>query len=89
MYASENFPPVLVTGATGYVAGVLVEHLVAEGYTVHATVRDKGNLKNLQYLHHIREKGPGDIHFFDYAMEPFEKRWVIAGVFPVSQGSGA
>ena len=30
----------------------------------------------------------GDIHFFDYAMEPFEKRWVIAGVFPVSQGSG-
>tara|TARA_Y100001968_G_C19161012_1_gene620841 strand:- start:1 stop:441 length:441 start_codon:yes stop_codon:yes gene_type:complete len=30
----------------------------------------------------------GQIHFFDYAMERAEKRWVISGVYLVSGGSG-
>ena len=32
--------PVMVTGATGYVAGRLVEKLLEKGHTVHAAVRD-------------------------------------------------
>ena len=32
--------PVLVTGATGYVAGWVVKELLDRGHTVHAAVRD-------------------------------------------------
>ncbi|WP_244135683.1 NmrA family NAD(P)-binding protein [Burkholderia seminalis] len=32
--------PVMVTGATGYVAGRLVQRLLEAGLTVHAAVRD-------------------------------------------------
>ncbi|MFA6219568.1 MAG: aldehyde reductase [Erythrobacter sp.] len=32
---------VLVTGGTGYIAGELIRQLLAKGWTVHATVRDK------------------------------------------------
>ncbi|WP_442870681.1 NAD-dependent epimerase/dehydratase family protein [Cobetia sp. MMG027] len=35
--------PVLVTGATGYVAGQLIRRLLQEDLTVHAAVRDPGN----------------------------------------------
>ena len=35
--------PVMVTGATGYVAGRLVEKLLEKGHTVHAAVRDPEN----------------------------------------------
>lgn len=33
-------PRILVTGGTGYIAGVLIRQLLAEGWQVHATVRD-------------------------------------------------
>lgn len=35
----DTSKPVLVTGATGYIAGVLIQRLLQEGLTVHATVR--------------------------------------------------
>ena len=35
--------PVMVTGATGYVAGWIIHDLLAEGVTVHGTVRDPNN----------------------------------------------
>ncbi len=31
---------ILVTGATGYIAGWIIERLLNQGYKVHATVRD-------------------------------------------------
>ena len=37
---STNKQTVLVTGASGYVAGRLIENLLAKGHTVHATVRN-------------------------------------------------
>ena len=36
----DTTKPVLVTGATGYVAGWLVKELLEAGVTVHAAVRD-------------------------------------------------
>jgi dihydroflavonol-4-reductase len=33
-------PRILVTGGTGYIAGVLIRQLLAEGWQVHTTVRD-------------------------------------------------
>lgn len=56
--------PILVTGATGYVAGWLVKRLVDEGHTVHAAVRDPGNAKKLRHLQEMAAKGPGTIRFF-------------------------
>jgi len=56
--------PVLVTGATGYVAGRLVERLLKEGLTVHATVRDASKTERLQYLHDLADASPGSIQFF-------------------------
>ncbi|OZG74748.1 diaminohydroxyphosphoribosylaminopyrimidine deaminase [Hahella sp. CCB-MM4] len=56
--------PVMVTGATGYVAGVLVKKLLEEGLTVHAPVRDPDNVSKLRYLNDLADKSPGAIKFF-------------------------
>lgn len=56
--------PVLVTGATGYVAGVLVQRLLEQGLTVHAAVRDPDNREKLRFLDAIAERSPGQIRYF-------------------------
>lgn len=56
--------PVLVTGATGYVAGWIVKELLDRGFTVHAAVRDPSNATKLRHLHHLADKSPGTIRFF-------------------------
>ncbi|WP_130802300.1 SDR family oxidoreductase [Acinetobacter ihumii] len=56
--------PILVTGATGYVAGWIIERLLTQGYTVHATVRDPAKTEKLKHLTDIAEKSSGQIHFF-------------------------
>ena len=56
--------PILVTGATGYVAGRLVEKLLARGHSVHAAVRDPENQQKLQHLSHLAETLPGSIRYF-------------------------
>jgi dihydroflavonol-4-reductase len=56
--------PVMITGATGYVAGWIVKKLLDKGLTVHAPVRDPENAQKLQYLNKIAEDAPGTIKFF-------------------------
>ncbi|HCJ64378.1 MAG TPA: diaminohydroxyphosphoribosylaminopyrimidine deaminase, partial [Alcanivorax sp.] len=60
----DTSTPVMVTGATGYVAGRLVERLLEEGVTVHAAVRNPDDSHKLQYLNAIAEKTPGSIRYF-------------------------
>lgn len=60
----DKSSPVLVTGATGYIAGVLVQQLLELGLTVHATVRDPSNTAHLQYLSDLATKALGSIKFF-------------------------
>ncbi|MFG2311467.1 NAD-dependent epimerase/dehydratase family protein [Streptomyces sp. NPDC048566] len=60
----DTSAPVLVTGATGYVAGWLVKGLLDAGVTVHAAVRDPRNTAKIQHLLDFAEKAPGDIRFF-------------------------
>lgn len=63
--------PVLVTGATGYVAGRLIEKLLSEGHTVHAAVRDPENTEKLKHLNALAETAPGEIRYFGSdLMEP-------------------
>ena len=56
--------PILVTGATGYVAGWIIERLLNQGHTVHATVRDPSNTEKLKHLTEIAKNSEGHIHFF-------------------------
>ena len=60
----DKTKPVMVTGATGYVAGVLVKKLLHEGLTIHAPVRDPENPDKLKYLNELAEKAPGNIKYF-------------------------
>jgi nucleoside-diphosphate-sugar epimerase len=56
--------PVLVTGATGYVAGWLIKKLLEEGFTVHATVRNPDNKAKLAHLDSIAAASKGTIKYF-------------------------
>lgn len=60
----DTSQPVMVTGATGYVAGWLVKRLLDEGLTVHAAVRDPETLPKVQHLIDMAEQSPGSIRFF-------------------------
>lgn len=64
MKTIDKKKPVLVTGATGYVAGWLVKKLLDEGITVHATVRDPENKKKLASLNEIAKNSKGSIRYF-------------------------
>lgn len=56
--------PVLVTGATGYVAGWLIKRLLEEGKTVHGTVRDLKNKSKVKHLLALEKKLPGTLKLF-------------------------
>jgi dihydroflavonol-4-reductase len=60
----DTTSPVLVTGATGYVAGWVVKRLLEEGFTVHAAVRDPSNAEKLKYLNALAEQASGTIRYF-------------------------
>ena len=64
MYQIDQNKPLLVTGATGYVAGWLVKRLLEEGLTVHAAVRNPDKKEKLQHLIALAEDLPGSIKFF-------------------------
>lgn len=56
--------PVLVTGASGYIASWIVKYLLEEGRTVHATVRDPSKASSVKHLQAIAEKAPGTLKLF-------------------------
>lgn len=60
----DKSKPVLVTGATGYVAGWLVKHLLEEGLTVHAAVRNPDRKDKVAHLDGMAAKSPGSIKYF-------------------------
>lgn len=60
----DKTKPVLVTGATGYVAGWIVKRLLEEGVTVHATVRNPDDAAKLVHLNRLAAELPGTIHYF-------------------------
>jgi len=57
MAAMSSTPRILVTGGTGYIAGVLIRQLFAEGWQVHTTVRDLAREPALRQLLGV---APGD-----------------------------
>jgi len=65
MFEIDTSSPVMVTGATGYVAGWIVKRLLEAGVTVHAAVRDPSNKAKLKYLDEIAADAPGEIVYFE------------------------
>ena len=57
--------PVLVTGATGYVAGWIVKGLLEKGITVYAAIRDVDNKNKRQHLDKMANESNGDIKYFE------------------------
>ncbi len=64
MTTIDKTKPVMVTGATGYVAGWLVKKLLEEGITVHAAVRNPDKKEKLKFLDKIASKSKGEIKYF-------------------------
>ena len=64
MVQTDLTAPVLVTGATGYVAGHIVRRLLEEGYTVHAAVRDPETATKVRHLTELADRLPGTIRYF-------------------------
>lgn len=60
----DKTKPVLVTGATGYVAGWLIKRLLEEGITVHAAVRNPEDKQKVQHLIDMAHDSKGGIHFY-------------------------
>lgn len=60
----DTSKPVLVTGATGYVAGWLVKQLLEAGITVHAAVRDPSATDKLAHLQAMAAQSSGSLQFF-------------------------
>ena len=53
--------PVLVTGASGYVASWIVRYLLEDGCTVRATVRNPDKKTGLEHLHALADQHPGKL----------------------------
>ena len=57
--------PVLVTGATGYIASWVVKYLLEKGHTVHATVRDISDNGKKSHLDKIASDCNGELKYFE------------------------
>jgi nucleoside-diphosphate-sugar epimerase len=64
MTTIDKSKPVLVTGATGYVAGWLVKKLLDEGFTVHAAVRSPNNKDSVNHLIQLEQKSKGALKLY-------------------------
>ena len=65
MKTIDKSKPVLVTGATGYLASWIVKQLLDEGYTVHGTVRSLTKKEKYEPLLKIEEAGKGNLKLFE------------------------
>jgi dihydroflavonol-4-reductase len=61
----DKSKPVMVSGATGYIAGLLVKRLLTEGITVHAPIRNHKSREKTKYLNSLAQQLPGTIRYFE------------------------
>ena len=64
MTTIDKSKPVLVTGATGFVAGWIVKRLLDEGLTVHLAVRNPDKKEKVAHLNKLAENSKGSIKYF-------------------------
>src|SRR5690606_41268241 len=56
--------PVLVNGASGYIASWVIQKLLTQDSTLHATLRDLNKSKSFAHLEKIAENSPGTLKLF-------------------------
>lgn len=56
--------PILVTGATGYIASWVIKKLLEQGHSVHATVRDLNKTASYSHLEKIAQSQNANLKFF-------------------------
>ena len=94
MKTIDKTKPILVTGATGYLASWIIKQLLHEGHTVHGTVRSLEKKDKYEYLTEMEKESTGklklfeanllDDHSFDSAMEGCELVIHTASPFKVT-----
>ena len=57
--------PILVTGATGYIASWVIAKLLEQGHLVHATVRDLAQKNRYEHLERFAESSTGKLQLFE------------------------
>ncbi|NCN10726.1 MAG: aldehyde reductase [Leptospira sp.] len=65
MNSKENSLPILVTGASGYVASWIVKYLLEEGYKVHGTVRSVKSEDKIGHLLEFQKSFPNKLELFE------------------------
>lgn len=61
---SQELRTVMVTGASGYIAGWIIKYLLEAGHTVHGTVRNPDKASSVAHLHQLAEQSPGTLKLF-------------------------
>lgn len=64
MTTSEQQSPVLVTGASGYIASWVIAKLLQQGHSVHATVRNLNKTSSYEHLEKIAATSTGELKMF-------------------------
>lgn len=65
MTTQDSHPLVLVTGATGYIAGHCIRDLLEHGYRVRGTVRSLANPKKTEHLRRIAAETGGSLELVE------------------------
>lgn len=65
MFSLNRDAPVLVTGASGYIASWIIRYLLEEGFTVHGTVRQFVDKQRIEPLQAIAQDTPGKLRLFE------------------------
>ena len=65
MIQIDKNKPVMVTGASGYIASWIVKKLLEQGLTVHGTVRSLQAEYKIKHLRHLDQENPGNLELFE------------------------
>jgi len=95
-YSCVDMPLVLVTGATGFIAGWIVKLLLEDGYRVRGTVRSLKNMERLEHLIKMSEANDDRLELIETTLQSSAEKWAaatkdceyvihVASPFPVTQ----
>ena len=63
--AIDRKKPILVTGASGYIASWIIKQLLDDGYSVHGTVRSLEKKEKISHLLELQKSATGKLTLFE------------------------